>query len=135
MRVKIFYLCSLIIESFTLQVRARYESMMSQICSSIQKLQDQIDKHNAMNTQLGETKLFIAHMAHQLETTSLLSAPKSIEDITGKCHVLEKLVATKEEGNSKARDLIKSLEIVLETVPSDSHPAIRAEVYRPCFVA
>ena len=118
-----------------MQVRARYESMMSQICGSIQKLQDQIDKHNAMNTQLGETKLFIAHMAHQLETTSLLSAPKSIEDITGKCHVLEKLVATKEEGNSKARDLIKSLEIVLETVPSDSHPAIRAEVYTPCFVA
>ena len=116
------------IQRFTLQVRTRYESMMIQISGSIQKLQDQIDKHNAMNSQLSETKLFIAHMAHQLETTSLLSAPKSIEDITEKCRILEKLVASKEEGNSKARDLIKSLEIVLETVPSDSHPAIKAEV-------
>ena len=102
--------------------------MIRQISDSVSKLQDQINNHNSMISQLNETKLFMAHTANLLEATSLLSAPKSLEDITDKVAALEQLVASKEEGNNKARDLIKSLEVVLETVPIDSHPALKAEV-------
>ena len=102
--------------------------MNKQIADSIGKLQDQINSHNTMISQLNDTKLFIAHTANLLETTSLLEAPKSLEDITAKCTVLEQLVASKEEGNSKARELIKCLEVVLETVPLDCHPVLKSEV-------